>query len=68
MAKAAGEILCADMSRFAAGAHVVVARLPRVLTDQTATVMPVESSDAVEVMLPLIRQMHGTGRSMKPLG
>jgi len=65
MAKLAGEKLCADMIRFA-GARVVVTRLTRVLTDQTATVMPVESSDAVEVMLPIIRRMHGTGRSTEP--
>ncbi|HEY0797832.1 MAG TPA: hypothetical protein VGD50_01710, partial [Candidatus Baltobacteraceae bacterium] len=58
MAKAAGELLCADMNRFARGTRVLVARLPRVLTDQTATVMPVESSEPIEIMLPLIRTMH----------
>ncbi len=58
MAKAAGEMLCADMNRFLRDLRVLVSRLPRVLTDQTATVTPVESSGALAVMLPLIREMH----------
>jgi NAD(P)-dependent dehydrogenase (short-subunit alcohol dehydrogenase family) len=58
MAKLAGERLCADMNRFVPGMRVAVSRLPRILTDQTASVVPVESQDALEVMLPLIRQMH----------
>jgi hypothetical protein len=58
MAKAAGEILCADLARFVPGLHAIVRRLPRVLTDQTATVMPVESDDALEVMLPIVRDMQ----------
>jgi NADP-dependent 3-hydroxy acid dehydrogenase YdfG len=60
MAKAAGEILCSDMNRFMRDVHVVVKRLPRILTDQTATVMPVESSDPLDVMLPIIRELHVT--------
>jgi len=58
MAKAAGELLCADLNRFVPATNVLVRRLPRVLTDQTATVMPVESSDALDVMLPIVREMH----------
>lgn len=58
MAKAAGEILCADLARFVPGLQVMVRRLPRVLTDQTATVMPVESDDALEIMLPIVRDMQ----------
>jgi NAD(P)-dependent dehydrogenase (short-subunit alcohol dehydrogenase family) len=63
LAKAAGEMLCTDMNRFLPKVHVVVHRLPRMLTDQTATVLPVQSHDAVEVMLPIIRQMHAAGSS-----
>ena len=58
MAKAAGEMLCAEMQENG-GWHVVQNRLPRILTDQTATVAQVESADAVTTMLPLVRAMHG---------
>lgn len=58
MAKVAGEVLCADMNRFARDVRVLVKRLPRLLTDQTATVMPNETVDVVETMLPIVREMH----------
>lgn len=57
MAKLAGEVLCADLARAQPRLHVVAARIPRVRTDQTASVIPVESADATSVMLPLIRSM-----------
>jgi hypothetical protein len=60
MAKAAGEILCKDMEDVLAPLRVVVARQPRMDTDQTATFMPVDSTPALEVMLPLIRDVQGT--------
>ncbi len=55
MAKAAGEVLCDGMRD--AGWKIVRARLPRLLTDQTATVANVETADALSVMLPLLRGM-----------
>ena len=55
MAKSAGEMLCDGMR--ASGWKVVSARLPRLLTDQTATVAQVETADPVEIMLPFIRAM-----------
>ena len=54
MAKAAGEILCADLSRAHRRLVITAPRLPRILTDQTATVPPVPTADPVEVMLPLL--------------
>ena len=54
MAKAAGEILCTDLARAHPGLRITVPRLPRILTDQTATVPPVPAADPVEVMLPLL--------------
>jgi hypothetical protein len=54
MVKAAAEILCADLMA-ATGLSIAVPRIPRVLTDQTATVPPVETQDPVAVMLPLLR-------------
>ncbi len=38
MAKMAGEILAKYISEFMSGIHVMCRRLPRILTDQTATV------------------------------
>ena len=57
MAKAAGEQLCDDMRRDFPGVSVLVERLPRILTDQTATVTEVASESAVDVMLPIVRRM-----------
>ena len=58
MAKAAAEILCEGMNRSAGRVRVVVERLPRLLTDQTATVPPVAAGDPLEVMLPVIRRVQ----------
>jgi NAD(P)-dependent dehydrogenase (short-subunit alcohol dehydrogenase family) len=58
MAKAAGETLCAHMNRSGPRVHAVVSRLPRLLTDQTATVPLVSSGDPLEVMLPVIRRVQ----------
>lgn len=58
MAKSAGEMLCADLNRSDCGIHVVVSRLPRLLTDQTATLAPVRNADPLEVMLPIIRNVQ----------
>ena len=58
MAKVAGEILCADMNVTLAPLRITISRLPRMKTDQTATFMPDESDSALEVMLPLIRQVQ----------
>ena len=61
MAKAAGEMLCADMNRFEPGVRVVVKRLPRIVTDQTAALVAVPSEDALDVMLPIVRELHAAG-------
>jgi acyl dehydratase/NAD(P)-dependent dehydrogenase (short-subunit alcohol dehydrogenase family) len=58
MAKLAGESLCSAMNRAAEGVRVIVERLPRLLTDQTATVPPVRNGDPLEVMLPIIRNVQ----------
>jgi NAD(P)-dependent dehydrogenase (short-subunit alcohol dehydrogenase family) len=59
MAKAAGEILCAELARSTPSRRIVVKRLPRILTDQTASVLPAKSASAIEVLLPIIREMRG---------
>jgi acyl dehydratase len=58
MAKAAGEILCAAMMTQVSGLKAVVGRLPRVLTDQTATIAQVENADALTTMLPFIHTLQ----------
>jgi len=63
MAKMAGEILCDNMNRSAGRVHAIVGRLPRLKTDQTATVPPVESGEPLEVMLPIIRKMQSRSGS-----
>jgi len=62
MAKAAGEVLCRDIERTLPWVTVRTPRLPRVLTDQTATVPPVPAPEAAEVMLPILRG-EGTGEA-----
>jgi len=57
MAKAAGEVLCADLSRTVPGLKIRAVRLPRMLTDQTATATPLDTADATEVLLPIIREI-----------
>jgi acyl dehydratase len=58
MAKAAGEILCADMNKTMAPMRVTTSRLPRLPTDQTATIRTVETACPVETMLPLVREVQ----------
>jgi MaoC dehydratase-like protein len=57
MAKAAGEALCADLEAAKTRCSVVVERLPRLSTDQTATLMEVATANATAVMLPILRKM-----------
>ena len=62
MAKAAAEILCADMDRFMPQVRTVVRRLPRLMTDQTATVTPVQTASIEHVMLETVTAMIAAGR------
>lgn len=58
MAKAAGEILCADLNRSLPGIRVFSTRLPRLETDQSPDSVLTENADIFEIMLPLIRAMQ----------
>lgn len=58
MAKSAGEVLCDEIAKQWPEFRVIVRRLPRLLTDQTATVLSVESSPVEEVLLPIIRDVE----------
>lgn len=54
MAKAAGELMCADMKWLLPGVGVTVKRLPRLPTDQTATLAPVAGEESIHILLPMI--------------
>lgn len=54
MAKSAGEILCADLARAHPLLDIAVHRLPRIMTDQTATVPPVAAPSALAAIVPLL--------------
>lgn len=58
MAKAAGEVLCGDLNQSWLGMQIVQVRLPRLLTDQTATLIPAKAANPVEVILPIIRKVQ----------
>jgi hypothetical protein len=58
MAKAAAEILAAEIARSLRDVNVIFDRLPRLLTDQTATILPVESGNVVDLLLPIIGRMQ----------
>lgn len=62
MAKAAGEVLCSDLNRFWSAIRITSERLPRVLTDQTATMFPTETASTVDLMLPIIRSVQAVRR------
>jgi hypothetical protein len=58
-AKAAGEVLSGMLPAAMPGLRVLVRRLPRVATDQTASIVAAAALDPVAAMLPIVRQMHG---------
>jgi acyl dehydratase len=58
MAKAAGERLCAEMTKSWKGVKVLFSRLPRLPTDQTAGLLATDFQSPVDVMLPLLRRAH----------
>jgi MaoC like domain/short chain dehydrogenase len=64
MAKSAGEALCADMNLAFKPLHVTVTRLPRLPTDQTASITPVKTASSLETMLPLVREVQSWPRSV----
>ena len=57
MAKAAVEVLCVDLQRNLRRVTIVVQRLPRLETDQTATLVAVKHASNADTLLPLVNQM-----------
>ncbi|MET0555693.1 MAG: MaoC/PaaZ C-terminal domain-containing protein [Vicinamibacteria bacterium] len=62
-AKAAGEAACRHLERLYPRLRVEVIRLPRVRTDATATVMPVEAAEAATVMRDVLRRLRAAPRA-----
>jgi hypothetical protein len=65
MAKAAGEILCADIGSFESSGRILVRRLPRLPTDQTASLLKGESEipDPISVILPIVREVSANQKN-----
>jgi acyl dehydratase len=57
MAKTSGEVLAATMAKTIPNLRTVIERLPRVKTDQTATIFPVPAAPPGALMLPIIRRL-----------
>ena len=58
MSKAAGEILCEYMNKQMRHVRIVVRRLPRLATDQTASLLNKDAADPITVMLPIVREVQ----------
>ena len=58
MAKAAAEVLCCDLNLSWPTVHITSIRLPRLLTDQTSTVVPMEHANSVDTILPIVREVQ----------
>jgi acyl dehydratase/NAD(P)-dependent dehydrogenase (short-subunit alcohol dehydrogenase family) len=58
MAKMAGEVLANYINEFMPGIGVICRRLPRILTDQTATVGVASAANALDVMLPIVYEVQ----------
>ena len=57
MAKAAAEVLADDLNRSLQHVRIVHTRLPRLATDQTASILKVSVESNLDAMLPVVRQV-----------
>jgi acyl dehydratase len=58
MAKAAGETLAGYINASLPNIDIVSRRLPRILTDQTATIGVASAHDALDVLLPIVYEVQ----------
>ena len=58
----AGEILAKYLNEFMTNIRVISRRLPRILTDQTATVGVASADNALDVMLPIVYEVQQIAR------
>ncbi|MBM4202692.1 MAG: SDR family NAD(P)-dependent oxidoreductase [Gammaproteobacteria bacterium] len=57
-AKAAGEAVCATLATENPRIHLLSPRLPRLLTDQTNSIVAVDTPDPADLLLPYLRGMR----------
>ena len=62
MAKMAGEVLAKYLNEFASGIQIICRRLPRILTDQTATVGVASADNALDVLIPIVYDVQQMAR------
>jgi len=62
MAKAAAEVLIADINRAYKRVRILATRLPRLSTDQTSSLLRTPSGDNLAAVLPIVRTMNGPHR------
>jgi len=62
MAKMAGEVLARYLNEFMTNLQIISRRLPRILTDQTATVGVASADNALDVMLPIVYEVQQMAR------
>jgi NAD(P)-dependent dehydrogenase (short-subunit alcohol dehydrogenase family) len=60
MAKAAAEVLADDLNRSLRNVNVVHSRLPRLATDQTASILKVTTESNIEHLLAVVRRTAGS--------
>lgn len=58
MAKAAVEVLIADINRSYKRVRILATRLPRLSTDQTSSLLKIPSGDNLAAVLPIVRAMN----------
>jgi hypothetical protein len=58
MAKAAGETLAGYINASLPNINIVSRRLPRILTDQTATIGVASAHDPLDVLLPIVYEVQ----------
>jgi NAD(P)-dependent dehydrogenase (short-subunit alcohol dehydrogenase family) len=66
MAKAAGETLVHQLNAFLPGVHAISRRLPRIATDQTATVGVASAQNALDVLVPIVHEVQQAARPAAP--
>jgi acyl dehydratase/NAD(P)-dependent dehydrogenase (short-subunit alcohol dehydrogenase family) len=62
MAKAAGETLANHLNAWLPNIHVISCRLPRILTDQTATIGVARVHDPLDVLCPIVYEVQRIAR------
>jgi hypothetical protein len=59
-AKTAGEAMCKYLNRNVSNARIFISRLPRLSTDQTASIIPYSVKAALPVMVQVIKEFHSS--------